>query len=350
MKRTLILVFTLFCTSIAAKEVSGLYTGLVLVADQSEQSRREGVRETFAQVLVKLTGNSTIMMQPGMQQFLVDAEKYIAGIGYQTLSGGPNAASNLGLQVGFSASAVDQLVRSVNLPVLPSQRPELLIWVVQDDGISGRQFVGRHTKPQLSEHLRQLMENRGMPYREPELDFEDQLSLSVNEAWGLQEAAIDAASQRYWVDGWVLLRLFTTATCESRGTWVYHVGDKRGFNDVHADSPQLFVDLSMNPLLDELAAHYTYIPQEDSSDLLLQIDQVRTYAAYQEVLAQLHKLELVAGLNVSAVDGDRLSIRLAIEGDRALFEAAMVRSGRFRKQASENGYLSDNLEFDWISP
>ena len=52
MKRTLILVFALFCMPLTAEEVSGLYNGQVFVADQTEQSRQSGVRDALAQVLV----------------------------------------------------------------------------------------------------------------------------------------------------------------------------------------------------------------------------------------------------------------------------------------------------------
>lgn len=74
MKRTLILVFSLFCAyvpaEVIAEEVTGLYSGQVSVADQTEQSRKSGVRDALAQVLIKLTGNSKIMQVPGIQKRL----------------------------------------------------------------------------------------------------------------------------------------------------------------------------------------------------------------------------------------------------------------------------------------
>ena len=71
---------------VTAEEVSGLYSGLVFVADQSEQSRKLGVRDALAQVLIKLTGNSNIMQVPGIQQAVTNTDNYVAGVGYKEFS------------------------------------------------------------------------------------------------------------------------------------------------------------------------------------------------------------------------------------------------------------------------
>jgi hypothetical protein len=353
LKRTFILVFSLFCayvpTEVTAEEVSGLYSGQVSVADQTEQSRKSGVRDALAQVLVKLTGNSNIMQVPGIQEAVSNTDNYVAGVGYKSLPAEQGEPAKTSLQVSFSRQAIDYLIRWAQLPLLPSDRPKLLIWIVRDDPQSGRKFVSDQTLPEFTQQFEGLMQDRGMPYRLPDFDLEDQLSLSVNEAWGLQEKAIEAASQRYQADGWVLLRFFTTATGEARGAWMYQVGDQRGFNDVRAETAGLFVPLAVNGLVDSLSAQFTYIPQTDTSELVVQINRVDSFSDYQAVLSQLQKLELVQSLNVFAVKGDKLFLTLDIEGGVDLLESALARSGRLENQTSQAARFSGNLEFDWIA-
>ena len=145
MKRTLILFFALFCTSVMAEQVSGLYNGRVLVSDQSEQSRSKGVNQALEQVLIKLTGNSKIMQLPGIQKAVSNTNNFIASVGYtklpaaslEELAGQPGFS----LQVSFSAEAIDQLIRWAQLPILPAGRPKLVFWIVRDDAETGRQFV-----------------------------------------------------------------------------------------------------------------------------------------------------------------------------------------------------------------
>ena len=54
-------------------------------------------------------------------------------------------------------------------------------------------------------------------------------------------------------------------------------------------------------------------------------------------------------LNIFAVNGDKLSLTLNIEGSVDLLESALVRSGRLESQTSQAARFSGNLEFNWIA-
>ncbi len=352
MKRTLILFFALFCTSVMAEQVSGLYNGRVLVSDQSEQSRSKGVNQALEQVLIKLTGNSKIMQLPGIQKAVSNTNNFIASVGYtklpaaslEELAGQPGFS----LQVSFSAEAIDQLIRWAQLPILPAGRPKLVFWIVRDDAETGRQFVTEQQFPDFTQSFQQIMQDRAVPYQLPALDLEDQLSLSVNEAWSMREQTIEVASQRYAADGWVLLRFFTTTSGQVRGSWIYKLGDQRGFDDVRAEDTETFVGLAVNELVDSISTQLTYVPQVDTSKLVVQINQVDSFADYQAVVAQVQGLKLVRSSHVSAVEGDRLFVTVDIDGGVDLLISALERSGSLVNQTSEMARFSGNLEFDWM--
>ena len=352
MKRTLILFFALFCTSVMAEQVSGLYNGRVLVADQSEQSRSKGVNQALEQVLIKLTGNSKIMQLPGIQKAVSNTNNFIASVGYTKLPAAsleePAGQPGFSLQVSFSAEAIDQLIRWAQLPILPAGRPKLVFWIVRDDAETGRQFVTEQQFPDFTQSFQQIMQDRAVPYQLPALDLEDQLSLSVNEAWSMREQTIEVASQRYAADGWVLLRFFTTTSGQVRGSWIYKLGDQRGFDDVRAEDAETFVGLVVNELVDSISAQLTYVPQVDTSKLVVQINQVDSFADYQAVVAQVQGLKLVRSSHVSAVEGDRLFVTVDIDGGVDLLISALERSGRLVNQTSEMARFSGNLEFDWM--
>jgi len=339
-----------------AEQVSGLYNGRVLVADQTEQSRSKGVNQALEQVLIKLTGNSKIMQLPGIQTAVSNTNNFIASVGYTKLPARSPAdlseelanQPGFSLQVSFSAQAIDQLIRWAQLPILPAGRPKLVFWIVRDDAETGRQFVTEQQFPDFTQRFEQIMQDRALPYQLPELDLEDQLSLSVNEAWSMRNETIEVASQRYAADGWVLLRFFTTTSGQVRGSWTYKLGDQRGFDDVRAENAEVFVGLAVNELVDRISAQLTYVPQVDTSKLLVQINQVDSFADYQAVLAQLQSLKLVRSSNVSAVEGSRLFVTVDIDGGVDLLISALERSGRLVNQTSEMTRFSGNLEFDWM--
>jgi len=335
-----------------AEQVSGLYNGRVLVSDQSEQSRSKGVNQALEQVLIKLTGNSKIMQLPGIQKAVSNTNNFIASVGYtklpaaslEELAGQPGFS----LQVSFSAEAIDQLIRWAQLPILPAGRPKLVFWIVRDDAETGRQFVTEQQFPDFTQSFQQIMQDRAVPYQLPALDLEDQLSLSVNEAWSMREQTIEVASQRYAADGWVLLRFFTTTSGQVRGSWIYKLGDQRGFDDVRAEDTETFVGLAVNELVDSISTQLTYVPQVDTSKLVVQINQVDSFADYQAVVAQVQGLKLVRSSHVSAVEGDRLFVTVDIDGGVDLLISALERSGSLVNQTSEMARFSGNLEFDWM--
>ena len=164
----------------------------------------------------------------------------------------------------------------------------------------------------------------------------------------MRNETIEVASQRYAADGWVLLRFFTTTSGQVRGSWTYKLGDQRGFDDVRAENTEVFVGLAVNELVDRISAQLTYVPQVDTSKLLVQINQVDSFADYQAVLAQLQSLKLVRSSNVSAVEGSRLFVTVDIDGGVDLLISALERSGRLVNQTSEMARFSGNLEFDWM--
>ena len=80
MKRIFALILVCFSLHSLAEEVSGLYSGLVPVVDQSSESQQQGVREALNQVLVKLTGNSKIVQSPNVISFSTNPNAFVLGL------------------------------------------------------------------------------------------------------------------------------------------------------------------------------------------------------------------------------------------------------------------------------
>lgn len=360
MKRTFIVILACFSLHSLAEEVSGLYSGLVPVADQTAESRQIGVQDALEQVLIKLTGNSNIIWVPSLQSFLANPDRYVSSIGFSRLPDAglglePGVESGLGLAVSFARQAIDQIIRQAQLPVLPSNRPRLLVWIVRDDTDKGRGFINEHSPSGIEQgsspldHFDQAMQIRGIPYVLPAYDLEDQLSLSVNEAWSLNADLIDNASNRYETDGWLALRFYVTSSGEVRGTWLSQVGGSRQLRNFHAASGQPFMAEAVDELVDNLAQSFTYIPQVNPDDLVVQVDGVVSFDDYTAVLAQFSKLELVQSLKVFAVDGPEMTLRVKVEGGVGLLQSALVRSGKFQNETLQDSLYTGQLRFSWVS-
>lgn len=357
----LLLVLSLICHFSIAEEVDGLYVSLVPVADQSAISKDRGVEEALNNVLIKLTGNSEIINSVRLIPFLDSANDYIDALSFQDLPSNFEESldgRNTGLEVSFSRPAIDQLIRRAQLPVLPSNRPKLLVWIVKDDVTTGREFLSQDfLSSDFSNSIGQkvltdfssAMESRGIPYMLPTFDLEDQLALSIDQAWNLSADNIELASERYRADGWIALRFYRTSAGEIRGAWLYQAGGRLELGDFNTQDNEPFIAREVDSLLDSLTRSFSYIPQTNTNALLVEIGNIESFSNYKSVIEQFEKLELVESFDLFSISGNRIRFSVAAEGGAELLHKALVRSGQFRHTGGVAPIDAKYLVFDWVS-
>jgi hypothetical protein len=96
---------------------TSLYTGQVPVNSQADGERAEALKSALAQVVVKLSGDSTAPTRPGVAKAVASAERYVQQYQYTqdvTTDAGQSQA-RLTLVAQFDHDAVDQLMRDLGL-------------------------------------------------------------------------------------------------------------------------------------------------------------------------------------------------------------------------------------------
>jgi hypothetical protein len=310
---TILLCFSLFAS---ADQTANLYRVLVPVSDQSVQSRNNGIDQAFSSMLIKLSGDSQIMQSPQIQPFLTDPKAFLDSVGFSQMDTTDlDPQDVMALDVKFDRTFVDKLLKQAQVPIVSAARPNFLVWLMVDDLEHGRRVIheslAQQAKPQepLSEVLNafdQAMQERAISYFFPSYDLEDQLSVSVNEAWALSADRLNSASQRYAADGWFAIRVFKASDGQVRGAWVYQQMGKRIMDDFQGESLFNLMADSVDSVLDTLLRTHTYIPQLETNLLLAQIEGVENFATYQLAEDQLEKLEMVESLQLYSVNKDEL--------------------------------------------
>jgi hypothetical protein len=361
----LIIILCCYGSVVLAEEVKGLYESTVAIADQSEKSKREGIKVALSNVLVKLTGNSLMVTSSEVNPLLQNAEVYVDALSFQDLSRDslllsdpdPDVDAEVGLNVNFSKIAIDQLVRQMQLPVLPSNRPKFLFWIIKDDSALGREFLGEEAlnneiqssgDGEIVQNIDAIMANRGIPYILPTYDLQDQLALTIDEAWSLDADLIDLASQRYITDGWIALRFYRASSGDIRGAWLYQAAGSRQSGDFAVQKGSLWIESQMDGLLNGLTSSFSYLPRINSNALLLKVNGIDSYEDYRRVFGQLEKLDLVKSAELFSVQGPQVIVSVAAEGGAELLHQALQRSEYFRSTTGEWRKDSQYLIFDWL--
>lgn len=163
----------------------------------AEQTQQQWQREALQQVLIRVTGLPDIMQRPELRSELSNAASYV-----KQFEAVRTEQGNM-VRVLVDAQRVQQLLRQLQIPIWGGQRPELLFWVVQEQGLE-RQFV-RQADSILLQSLETALQQQALPYTLPLYDLDDLVNLTENDVWGGFWQQIEQASRRYNVQQVVVL-------------------------------------------------------------------------------------------------------------------------------------------------
>lgn len=162
-----------------------LYTGEVVVESQRLSDRNKALPLALLQVLQKLSGLRHFDKHPLVEESLEAAPSMLVSFHYRNdervLTDG-EAIDELRLVARFSEQDVNELTRSLQLPLWRPEREATQIWVVVDDGLD------RRIMPLEFAYIWEAMDesavSRGMPVVWPEPDPEGTYPIDVQLLWG----------------------------------------------------------------------------------------------------------------------------------------------------------------------
>jgi hypothetical protein len=185
--RTILLIFLLTALPVADSlaVTIDVYTGEVVVESKDAKERSKALPRALENVLQKISGLRSFEDQPLVEPTLGQAPSILVSFYYQNVEATLNderSGQELRLVAKFSASAVDEMVRELGLPLWPVDREPIQIWVVVDDGLD------RRILPVEFDYAWQSMAGvaarRGLPVNWPAPDVEGNFSIDAQLLWG----------------------------------------------------------------------------------------------------------------------------------------------------------------------
>ena len=105
------------------------------------------------------------------------------------------------------------------------------------------------------------------------------------------------------------------------GVWNLAGGAMNAHDTVTAASMTGFMVSSADRVVESFAEHFSYASSQTALAVDVVVENIASYEDYQQVLSHLNGLELVRTVQVSAVQGEELSLSLQLNGDsQRLFE------------------------------
>jgi hypothetical protein len=293
----------------AARDVGGLYTARVPVADRSAAELARGTREALGEVLVKLTGNRDAP-RGAAAAALAQASKLLLKYAYATTPGD----QELELVAEFDEVALQAELRALAVSTWGKERPDTLAWLVVDE--DGRREVASSDEPGLrGEALQRGAARRGIPVLLPIMDIEEAQHIGAAGDWDAIATTALALSARYGTPAALVGYLRPSAPGFWVADWRLQIGTETYSWREEGDLAELMVDDGVDALADTLAGRFanpagTAGPQTFD----VAIEDVRTAEDYARVMSYLGGLDAVSSLFVRRVSNAALRVEVAARG------------------------------------
>lgn len=334
-----------------AVEVADLFQATITVnSRESQQERRRAFQEAMLEVLAKVSGSTQNTNPATIRRALNNPEPYVASWSTQAYNlpldpTDPAAGSRevIEIVVNFYETEIQRLLDENNIPVWPGNRPETLVWVVEQDELGDRVMLGSSdlAGSELLGRMREIADGRGLPLLFPLVDLEDQLRLNANRLWDMDEAAILNASRRYQAESILAIRIYRSLSGEVAAKSLYFFRENVFTYEQFELTETEFLQGSINLATSELSQYYAVLLSgtDDSVTVSMRVDGIDSPSDYAALLEYLNTLEGVSSFQLNQVDQESLLLDLQTGGQlRQLVETmALEPSLQAVEELNRNG-------------
>lgn len=193
-----------------ALEVNDLYQASVNVDSQRSGERNRALKQAMKAVMLKVGGQVSVLKNDVLIKALTTANTYITQYHYQQLNQSANltATPQLSLVVSFSEDKINKLFYQANLPIWGSLRPQVLLWLIDEEGLNRTIISNSNTADiDFPNVVSDFSRQRGLPLLLPLMDFDDANEIKLSDLWGRFEQPIRHASARYFPETVVVMRV-----------------------------------------------------------------------------------------------------------------------------------------------
>ena len=293
--------------------VEDLYAVELPVADQTTTQRLEVFKQAFKEVIIKVSGTTTALEQPGFDRPLNNSARYVRQFRYitrKTETADTFDAGQLILRVQFDQDAIENLLREYNIPVWGKERPSTLL-LISFDVNKNASIVSGDTTPDVIEELEQLARRQGLPVLFPLLDLEDRLQFGIRDIIDGNEANIEVAAARYAADAVLTGQIVGRAGEGWQGVWQVRFADQLFSWSYRAGSRQEVMQQGISYLAQTLALEYALDTQaETEQQILFRVDGMTALGDHVRVLSYLQSLDAVASARLVLIHEDRVTYRI----------------------------------------
>ena len=348
-------------SKVFAVEVKNLYNAKVIVNSQTNSERKRALQEAMGAVVLKVGGQQELLSNSTIKKGLKNYSKYVANYRYQ------RKTDKIELLVTFDEGKINQLFEQANAPIWGSLRPQILLWLVEENGLhrttisnatysSFSDNLSSNTSPQVSYNLPESVENfstlRGLPILMPLIDLTDMNTISTFDIWGRFAEQVQAASLRYNPESIIIIRLSNSSLvpqqesyeeidacllCQGKAQayaldWSF-IADAQAYNQdkieaqifgeiTYGTAPDDLLQQALTVISDKIYQKYALNSGVDS-DYVIDVANISALQNFIEVERFLEQLSSVKSVKLLKASGNNRRFKLALKSSGQAFLASL---------------------------
>lgn len=319
MRHLALLVLTLIgLPAMALTNVDLYHSEVVLdqtVDNADALARIDGMKE----VIVRVSGDSNAISNEVVQKAFRQSSQYLSQISYGQRDEQPT------LKMGFSAPHIRSLLSQAQLPVWPSARANLLVWLVEES-VSERAIVWEHSPSETLNRLNAQASKRGLPLTLPVGDFDDITSVEVSDLWGGFALPVGQASQRYPVDGVLVVKVQGNSL---RWTLYDQKPDSIGITRQAPISGSNNGSDAATKVINQISDYYAkksavVVASESSESIKVRFTELNDAVSFFTLENGLKKLSSVASLDILKIQGNHVTFNVHLLSSQQEFEQEVL--------------------------
>lgn len=351
-------------TAIKAVEVKDLYQASVVTKSRSNADKAIALKDALAAVMVKVGGNESVLNNALIQESLKNYQLYLNQYRYQLDPISQVKQANveqvhpqqLSLLASFNEEKVNQLFQQANLAIWGRLRPQLLLWLVNEDGLV-RTIISNSTDSSLPTIVNDFSAQRGLPIMMPLMDLTDASQVALSDIWGRFEQPVKKASSRYAAEAIIVMRISNSSLQEKEATtdidphakvndcgllctqnsiktqsyildwnllgWNQQ-GQQKVLNQKYQGNEQKeLLQQGLADITSVIYQHYALLTTNDN-DFVIEVANIDSLATYVDVFDFLTNLSAVKSVTLLKAEGDSRRFNLQLIGSSDALVASLT--------------------------
>jgi len=363
--------FFIFSSVANSAVVEGLFSTVLEVPSQQSSDRDSAFNDALVRVLLKVSGNRSLVEQNEFISRFFPAEQYVVSYAYkenpvytsylneiassekrqnpdQASASQTDDSKSISskplpflLEVNFSAKALEKNMISFGVPIWGNVRPTMLVWVaLEEDG--RRQLLGKNNTHLLLNDFDEDANRFALPIIFPEGDDLDRSAVNISNLWGLFPDAIEQAKTRYVADGHLMIRVYKSLANTWNANWHMSVSGASYSASVSDVDLATVSETVISYMARVMADRFAIQPGQIQSDnqLLIEVTDVTLFKDYIEIQDFLDKLAPVKSVSINWIEGTTMSLSLDLNSEAAQFFEYLKLSGKFIRLNSQADSVS----------